>query len=469
MTTPNGRGQRGSAARRAGSSTNQASKRPVISMGWDDFDDADNTPVEPERDYKSGRWRGPGAFLRFAVFVILAVGLVGAGLYFVARPIIVHGIVDWGAENPTALKVPFVADLVRAELHDSLTKPVNPNDQTAFAFVIAPGETSKQIGEHLVQEGLVSDARAFVFEAIERDVTSSFISGEYVLKKTMTVDEIITMLITPKPVPPTVRITFKEGDRIEQMVAVIESKAANPDNPPVRLNLDVKAFNELAMHPPVELVAKYPWLKLPEGASLEGFLFPDTYIIGPDISAEEFITRLLNNFAAKAPAGLLALPPERIYQIVQVASLVEKEAAVEAERPIIAGVYFNRLDPKLWATGLLEADPTVKYANDGVWLSDSGHPIETWVSYYFWGNLDSSLGYGKVVFPAPWDSFNSYSHKGLPPTPICSPGAASLAGALTPDTVDKYLFFVAKADGTRTHAFARTLAEHEANKRAYGY
>jgi UPF0755 protein len=437
-------------------------------MGWDDFDAAEAASKPRQRDYKSGRWRGPRDYLRFALMFLIVGGLIGAGLYFVVRPVVVHAVVDWAAENPTALKVPWVADLVRGELHDALTEPVDRNDSADVAFTVAPGDSPKEIGRKLAAAGLVKDERAFVFQAIQRGVSAGFIAGDYSLNKTMTVDRIITVLVTPKPAPPTVRIKFQEGDRIEQVVAVIEIKEANPDDPAVRLNVDARRFYDLAMHPPAELLARYPWLKLPPGASLEGFLFPDTYMVAPDISAEEFIDRMLRNFAAKAPAGLLDLPPDEMYQTVKIASIVEKEAAVAAERPIIAGAYINRLNPKMWATGLLEADPTVFYGNDGVWLSDPGHPVETWVQYSFWVPFGAPQ-YSKLVFGDPWDAYNTYAHRGLPPTPICSPGAAALEGALTPDTADGYLFFVAKNDGSKTHAFARTLEEHEANKKAYGY
>jgi UPF0755 protein len=436
-------------------------------MGWDDFDDGE-PPPQPERDFKKGRWHGPRDYLRFAVLLLLVGGLVAAGLYFVVRPIVFHAIVDWAAENPTALEVPWVGDIVRSELHDAITNPADAADSTEIAFTVEPGETPKEIGQKLVKAGLVTDERAFVFQSIERDLTAGFIADEYTLNKTMTVDEIITTLTTVKPAPPTVKIRFLEGDRIEQMVAVLEIKEANPDNPAVRLNMDVRQFYDLAMHPPADLLAEFSWLKLPADASLEGFLFPDTYIVGPDITARDFIQRMLRNFAAKAPAGLLDLSPEQMYQTVKLASIVEKEAAVDSERPIIAGVYVNRLNPKLWSTGLMEADPTVFYANDGAWLADPGHPIETWLQYRFWVPV-SAPRYSQLTFGDPWDAYNSYARKGLPPSPICSPGAASLFGALTPDTADGYLYLLAKKDGSGTHAFARTLAEHEANKDLYGY
>jgi UPF0755 protein len=176
----------------------------------------------------------------------------------------------------------------------------------------------------------------------------------------------------------------------------------------------------------------------------------------------------LNAFDSHAPAALLKLPPDQIYQKVQLASLVEREAAVDSERALIAGVYQNRLTSPKWPTRLLDADPTLNYANDSEWLD--AHPtITSWVTYSFWNSIKSSVPLGQVVFPGALAGYNTYSHAGLPPTPICSPGAASLAAAMAPNTTDGYFYFLAKNDGSHTHAFAKTQAEQDANAKKYGY
>ena len=298
------------------------------------------------------------------MFAVVLAALVLGGLFFVARPIVVSAVANWAAENPTALKLPFVADIVRYELGTSLTQPVNAADSTSVAFQITAGETPRQIADELVKSGLISDARAFVFESLIKNVSSQFIAGRHVLSKSMTVDQMIAALTSAPVAPPSVTITFQEGDRIEQVIAVIELKEAIPTDPSARLSLDVNQFYQLVVHPPASLLAGYSWLKLPDGASLEGFLFPATYTVAPDVTAEQFLTDMLDAFAANAPPELLALPPDKIYQTVMLASIVEKEGSVQEELPKIAGVYANRLDPKLWPTHLLEADPTVAYAND---------------------------------------------------------------------------------------------------------
>jgi UPF0755 protein len=450
--------------------------RRVLDPGWDDYippgpDEIARDPrtsrYEIRRNYRKARSGGTGSVLRFGLMAAVIGGIVVSLLYFVARPIIVNGVVDWAAENPTALSLPFVPDVVRGALSSSLTEPIDATDTKAVVLVIGAGETPGEIADQLVQAQLIKDGRAFVFESIIRGVTENFQVGRHVLARSMTVDQMITELIAPPPAAPTVKLTFREGLRIEQMVALLELKEAQPDDPSAPLTMNVSQFYQLATHPPADLVSQYPWLKLPAGASLEGFLFPATYEIAPDTTPDQLIGMLLDAFASHAPPGLFLLPPDQIYQKVQIAALVETEAKVEDDRALIAGVYVNRLDPKKWPTGLLDADPTLNYANDSVWLASN--PIDTWVNYTFWNPIKTAGSLSQVVFPGNLALFNTYHHAGLPPTPICSPGAASLVAAMTPDTTDGYLYFLAKNDGSGTHAFAKTQAEQDANLKKYGY
>jgi UPF0755 protein len=463
-------------AGRTGGARQDGARPPVVDTGWDDYIPPDPAeleagrrplPSEANRDYRKSRSGGPASLVRFALFAAIIGSVVVGGLYFVARPIVVNAIVDWAAENSTALQLPFVSQIVRGGLGASLSQPVDAMDTTAVVVVIDAGATPAQIGDQLVEAGVIRDARAFVFEAIERGATQNFQLGRHVLTKAMTVDQIIVDLTSAPVAPPTVRITFREGLRIEQMVAELEYLEANPVDPTAPLTMNVAQFYDLAIHPPADLLAQYPWLKLPAGASLEGFLFPATYQVAPDTTPIELMEMLLDAFVSHAPPGLLQLPPDQIYQKVQLASLVETEAKVDSERPLIAGVYLNRLNPKLWPTGLLDADPTLNYANDSVWLQS--HPISTWVDYTFWDPIKATGAYSQVVFPGSLAAYNTYHHAGLPPTPICSPSAPSLAAAMAPDTADGYLYFLAKNDGSGTHAFAKTQAEQDANLKKYGY
>ncbi len=122
-----------------------------------------------------------------------------------------RAISDWGAENPTALSLPFVADIVRADLGASLTQPIDSTDKSEIAFQIKYGDTTAQIAADLQKAGLVTSARAFVFESIEKDATSDFIAGRHVVSRSMTIDQIIKSLTSPAVSPPHIKILFREG------------------------------------------------------------------------------------------------------------------------------------------------------------------------------------------------------------------------------------------------------------------
>ena len=171
--------------------------------------------------------------------------------------------------------------------------------------------------------------------------------------------------------------------------------------------------------------------------TLEGYLFPDTYVFAPGTSARQAVTEMVKRFEREwKPAydsQASALGKSR-HEIVTMASIVEKEARVPEERPVIAAVYYNRL-----RLGMpLQADPTVQYT--------LGHHTER-------------VLYRDLATESP---YNTYLHPGLPPGPIASPGGASLRAALAPAKVP-YLYFVAAPDGH--HEFRETMAQHEVAKR----
>jgi UPF0755 protein len=458
----------------------------VVDAGWDDY-----TPPDPKRmasrrrpgefqtgrDYRKGRSGGLRRLLGFVLFVAVIGGLVVGGLQFVVRPVVTNGIVDWAAGNPTALQVPFVSDIVRGTLWSAISKPVDPTNKKPVVIVIGAGSTPLAIGEQLAEPdvAVISDVRAFVYESIEKGVTANFQVGRHVVAKSMTIDQIIAILTSPPVAPPTVHLVFREGLRIEQMVAELEDKELHPDDPTAPLTMNVSQFYDLAMHPPADLLAQYKWLQLPAGASLEGFLFPATYDVAPDTTPGQLIGLLLDAFVRYAPAGFLKLPPAQIYRTVQIAALVQTEAKKITSNPpkntddgpLVAGAYLNRLNPRLWPTGLLDADPTLNYANDSVWLQS--HPIESWVNYTFWTSIKTTGPLSQVVFPGTLAAYNTYHHAGLPPMPICSPGADALWAAMNANTAAGYLYFLSKNDGSGTLAFAKTQAEQNANLKKYGY
>jgi UPF0755 protein len=234
--------------------------------------------------------------------------------------------------------------------------------------------------------------------------------------------------------------------------------------------MDVHRFYDLAKHPPATLIADYPWLQdlnLPKGASLEGFLYPGVYSVKPNVTPEELIGLMLDKFHTTVTDARMAVPKARgmtFYQVLTLASIVEREAVLDEERPIIAGVYQNRLNGK-GAIQILNADPVVFYAVDTVALDKLA--FMDWQKYVFWKPPGVALG--EVALPPDLAGYQSYRLKGLPPGPICTPTIRSIDAALAPDTTGRYFYFLASPDGGGKHVFAHNLKEHDANRAKYGY
>lgn len=424
-------------------------------------------PPPGRRPVPDPRRRGgvPG-LVRFLLFTgILALVVVIAALTAL-RPVVRAAIVGWAWDNPGSLRVSFVADFIREDLGSALTDPAGA-DPTEVTFEVLPGDTPQTLAPRLQEAGFVKSERAFLFTAIRTNLAEELQAGLFILRRDMRPAEVVAALVNARVVVTTVDVTFREGLRLEQMTAKLQT---------VTSGVDPKAFYDLASNPTPELLADYPWLQLPEGASLEGFLYPATYTLvtsangGPFqvTTAEALVRMMLDKFYNAVGEARLNVPESRgltFYQVVALASIVEREAVLDEERPLIAGVYQNRLDGKGGLKRILNADPTVIYAADTMKLRDL--PFEQWANYFFWSVPEGGLA--NVQVSADLRGYQTYQNAGLPPGPISSPTVASIDAALAPETETGYLYFLAIPDGSGASAFAKTLAEHNANKQKYGY
>jgi UPF0755 protein len=321
----------------------------------------------------------------------------------------------------------------------------NPNVVT---FVVEPGETAAQVAASLEEEGLVVDGEVFRRFMTYHGLDVTLEAGTYALRQTMTMHEIADTLQTGAANALT--ITIPEGWRMEQVAWLLEQQEL------------MRADDFLAQARTGQY--GFAWLAdRPQGASLEGFLFPDTYELAAGASPAEVIDLMLSTFDARvAPeiasrlpgrmvfdVGLSNYRPMTVYDVVTLASIVEREAVVADERPIIASVYLNRLDPAhVEETALrLSADPTVQYAKG--FDPDTGN---------WWNPMLPGEG---LAIDSP---YNTFQVQGLPPGPICSPGLASILAVLNPAETS-YLYFHAIGDGS--HVFAATLEEHLQNQQQY--
>jgi UPF0755 protein len=415
-----------------------------------------------------GRREGGGlpGILRFILFAgILAAVVVIAGLTAL-RPLVRAAVVGWAWDNPGSLRYPLVADFIREDLGDALKQPAGGNADDVV-FEVHEGDTIAGLAPRLRDAGFIESDRAFIFTATEENLAARLQAGLFILRRNMTPAQVVTALVDARVVITSVDVTFREGLRLEQMTAQLQN---------VDSGVNAKAFYDLAKKPTATLLADYPWLKLPKGASLEGFLYPAKYTLitatngGPFeiTTAEGLVRMMLTKFHDAVGDDRLKVAESRglsFYQILTLASIVEREAVVDEERPLIAGVYQNRLDGKGGLKTILNADPTVLYAVDTLKLADLD--FAQWRNYFFWSVPEGGLQ--GINVGADLAGYQTYTHRGLPPGPICTPTVASIDAALEPDTSAGYLFFLAIPDGGGTHAFAKTEAEHNANKIKYGY
>jgi UPF0755 protein len=415
------------------------------------------------RGDRNGSGRGGGGvagIVKFLIFALILGGIVLAVALTALRPLVNNAILGWAADNPAAFSMPIVKDIVAEDIGTAMTRAAS-TDPAQVEFVVQSGDTAATIGKRLETEGLILDDRAFTYIAVNRGLTGALQQGTFLLRKNMTPDQIVTSLLAPPSVP-YVEIALRTGLRLEQVTAKLQT---------LQLQMDPKEFYDLVKHPPKELLDDYPWLKkvladAPPGASLEGFLWPSTYKVLPDTTAEELVRLMLDNFVKNVGADRMDVPKSRgltFYQVLTLASLVEREAKLDEERPLIAGVYQNRLDPKLFPTQLLQSDPTIFYLHDTLTLRNT--PFADWKDYVFWAPIKGGLT-GETL-PDDLAGYNTYTSKGLPPGPLATPTLPSIDAALDPDTKDGYLFFIAKNDGSNTTAFAKTYKQHLKNVEKY--
>jgi UPF0755 protein len=418
------------------------------------------------RGYGNGGSRRGGGVLgivKFLIFALVLAAIVLVVALTALRPLVNSAVVRWAADNPAALRLPFVADIVREDIGTSLTRPAS-TDPAQLEFVVEEGDTAGAIAERLEDRGLILDSRAFVFIASERDLAGELQKGTFILRKNMTPDQMVTALLAAPEIP-YVEVGLRTGLRLEQTTALLQT---------LPVEMDPRDFYDLAIDPPASLIADYPWLgkilaDAPEGATLEGFLWPATYRVLPDTTAEELLRLMLDKWIANVGEARLTVPEGRglnFYQVLSLASIVEREAVLDEERPLIAGVYQNRLDRiKGVKNGHFNADPTVFYAMDTMKLAEMD--FGDWKTFSFW--VPPGVALADVQVPEALQGYQTYQTPGLIPGPIVTPSLPSIDAALAPDTTEKYIYFLAIPEGEGAHVFSKTAKQHESNRKKYGY
>ena len=423
----------------------------------------------PRSRFRAEAVPGPSvpSFLKFILFSGGLAVLVLVLLLTALRPLVRAGVVSWAWNNPSWItRVSFIEDFVREDLGDSLNQ-ANPGDATEALFDVQPNDTIMAIGPRLQDQGFVVNQRAFEFLALTSNLQPHLQSGTFALRHNMTPGDVVVALVRAKVTLQTVNVTFREGIRLEQQTALLQT---------ITSGVDPQTFYDLAEHPTAQLLADYPWLQdagLPKGASLEGFLYPATYTLitsaeGGDYhitSAEDLIRMELDAFYAHiGQARMDAARPGGLnfYQVVTLASIVQHETARPDEKAKVAGVYLNRLNKLNGFVPLMGSEPTVIWAVDTAALAKL--PFDQWKTYFFWEAIKTKIADLKV--PAALQKYQTYQSTGLIPGPISTPTEIDLDGVLKPDTQDQYLYFLALPNSDQ-NVFAHTLAEQTANIRKY--
>ncbi|MEZ4667519.1 MAG: endolytic transglycosylase MltG [Anaerolineae bacterium] len=306
-------------------------------------------------------------------------------------------------------------------------------DTTPVRFTVNGGDVPRTIAQNLLNASLITDAQLFVDYARLNDLDRQLEAGTYFLKRSQTLAEIAVALTDSRNSSIPFRII--EGERIEEIAAKIDGAQSY-------FGFTGTDFLGVAgPGAPIDATFANP-MGLPVGASLEGFLFPDTYDLPADVTPTMLRDILTQAFVAKVGGQLIGEANSKglsMYQVVTLASIVQREAIHSDEQPLIAGVYLNRLA----INKQLEADPTVQYA--------IGFREGTW-----WPQITVD-DYRGVQSP-----YNTYLNIGLPPGPINSPGLTAITAAIRPTQSD-YYFFRADCRSDGYHDFARTFDEHLAN------
>jgi len=405
-----------------------------------------------QREANSGAWKG-------LFFVIIAIIALVIGGWVVARPVLGPAVTGLFEDKPGIIRMAILSDLLRTELGDRINAPAGDSDEEV-RFVIEPGQTIDQIREGLVEAGLLTDTVAFKYLVVSDRVDQLIQSGTYTMNARMSPADVVHRLAAePDPPTPVVNLALRPGLRIEQIVAYLEQQTQESG-----LELDPAEFLELATNPSEDLRDAYSFLRqIPRGNSLEGFLPGGVYPVEVTINADEFLQMLLQRWEEES--GELVTQARRkgvdFYDAMTIASLVEREVKSDKDRRKVAGVYWNRLDPKLngATAGLMQADPTVVYATDTMELDDMR--LNRWPQYLFWDTLGVA-DLSTVNVDRRLQSHQTYQSAGLPDWPIASPSRESIEAALNPDRRKRFLFFYA-CPGSDTHTFGRNATQHARN------
>ncbi|MFA6382962.1 MAG: endolytic transglycosylase MltG [Parcubacteria group bacterium] len=296
-------------------------------------------------------------------------------------------------------------------------------------FKIVKGDGNTTVGKNLEKDGLISNDWYFYYYVRSHGLLSKLYPGEYLLSGNMTIPEIAAIITNPQKVYE--RVTFIEGWTAKQFAEELSSYGFGGD-----------AFLALVKNPPAEIVSQFKvFSDKPKDAALEGYLFPDTYYFSKEATPEGILKKILQNTDTQLSTDISSIAKAQnksLFQILIMASIIEKEVKTDADRVLVSGIFWNRI--KIGQA--LQSDATLTY---------------------ILGDKDAAHSGAQLATDSP---YNSYQNKGLPPGPISNPGLASIIAAIHPQD-SAYNYFLSDLKTGQT-IFSKTYDEHLVNKAKYG-
>ena len=442
---------------------------------WD-YEDRRNARIRALREQREGpmRRRRRVQPLLLLMWIAGTIALAGVLIVLAFTTIFAPRVMAWVEENPGAIEHGIVQDFVEWYRPEVLADEPASDELRRVTVTIPQGANETTIGEQLFTEGLINSRIAFHYAILSAGREGTIPFGTFDLSPTLRPSEIVSALQV-EAFGRTTDVTIIEGSRLEEVVTTFARS---------EMTMNMEEFAAVLNDPPPAILNDYAFLAdVPAGRSLEGDIRPDTYnfeIAGRRATPTAVVRRLLDQFEAALTDEIvngIEAKGLSLDDAVIIASIVEREAVIDEERPRIAAVFVNRLQaPDNDITNeLLNADPTLQYGLATGDLRPAGHPllrrtegdflpVDDWSTVEWWPPLQQSGG--DVALDEALLGFQTYTQQGLPPMPIAAPRPGSLAAVANAPLDEGYLFFVAGCpNGERdgSHYFARSLPEHNAN------
>jgi len=323
---------------------------------------------------------------------------------------------------------------------EAYVNAIDPKNNVKVDFVIKKGGGSTAVGENLEKEGLVKSKYYFWYYVWRTETDTKLQAGTYSIAKNMTTPQMVELFIKGKVKDERVKLTIPEGTNNDKIIELLKNEKPELVEEFQKI-IKCKCLNQIDCACD-NFSKKYEFIKsIPANVDMEGYLFPDTYFISKEETGATLVSKFLNNFQKKVGSdvqNVIINQGKTLHDIITLASIVEREAREDKDKPIVAGVFWNRLNIGM----ALQTDATLSYI------------LKTDKMKYYQDEMEVDSLY------------NTYKYPGLPPGPIANPGMEAILATMHP-TDTNYVYFLNDINTGET-IFARTFEEHVVNKAQHG-